>query len=319
MATSIIGPPPHSPGILPRQKPPLRRLLTIAFLPTADRISRPVLRLTEAARAVAGGRLDQRVEAAGSAELGELAASFNRMAARLESSFAELEERVEDRTAELRRATEAAEAANRAKTDFLSTVSREVRTPLAAILGYADLSAEAEPTPDEKALCLRTIRDNGELLEHLVGDLLDINRIEAGKLQIEPTTCELAELLTQLESSFRPRAEEKELDFEIVAGARLPWRFVADPVRLRQVVSNLLANAIQYTERGRVTLTVESEPPGTDETMLVFRVADTGPGIPDADLKRLFRRFTCLRGDRPRHSSARASGWVSPSPASFAT
>jgi signal transduction histidine kinase/ActR/RegA family two-component response regulator len=229
----------------------------------ARAVSRPVRRLTRASGAIAGGRLDRRVETAGVAELGELARSFNRMAARLGRSFEELEARVAARTAELSRAKEAADAANRAKGDFLATVSHELRQPLAAILGYAELLAEgggpeagAGLAGEEAARALATIRDNGEHLGRLVDDLLDLEAIEAGRLEIEPVECDLAELLTQLHDGAAPRARARGLALAVAAEGFLPRRFTAGALRLRQVLANLLTNAVKYTERGGVTLTV---------------------------------------------------------------
>ena len=279
-----------------------------AAVAVARAVSEPVRRLTRASRAIAGGRLDRRVETAGVAELGDLARSFNRMASRLGRSFEELEARVAARTAELARAKEAADAANRAKGDFLATVSHELRQPLAAILGYADLLAEGgDAGPrlgrEEAARALATIRDHGEHLGRLVDDLLDLEAIAAGRLELEPAECDLAELLGQLHDGAAPRARARGLTLAVAAEGRLPRRFTAGRLRLRQVLANLLDNAVKYTERGGVTLAVRgaaadaggsaSEP---ERTTLRFEVADTGPGIAELDRERLFRPFTRLGG-----------------------
>jgi len=277
-----------------------------AAVAIARAVSLPVRRLTRASREIAGGRLDRRVEAGRVEELGDLARSFNRMATRLGRSFEELEARVAARTAELRGAKEAADAANRAKGDFLATVSHELRQPLAAILGYAELLAEggaeglARPGGEEAARALATIRDNGEYLARLVDDLLDLEAIEAGRLELEEEACDLAELLTQLHDSAAPRARARGLTLALAAEGRLPRRFTACRLRLRQVLANLLTNAVKFTERGGVTLTVRSAVGGEGgdraRAVLAFEVADTGPGIPEQDHERLFRPFTRLGG-----------------------
>lgn len=279
----------------------------------ARAVSEPVRRLTRASGAIAGGRLDRRVETAGVAELGDLARSFNRMAARLGRTFGELEARVAARTAELSRAKEAADAANRAKGDFLATVSHELRQPLTAILGYAELLAEGGPRngpgggsdveAGEAARALATIRDNGQHLARLVDDLLDLEAIEAGRLELELAECDLAELLARLHAAVAPRARARGLELTVTAEGRLPRRFTAGRLRLRQVLVNLLTNAVKYTERGRVALTVrrasgagEAGAGDPERTALCFEVADTGPGIPEHERGRLFDPFTRLGG-----------------------
>lgn len=280
-------------------------LATGLGLVTSRWIARPVLRLNEASKALARGRWDHQVEARGVAEVEELAASFNWMAGELREAFEELESRVEQRTAELREAKEAADAANRAKSRFLADASHELRTPLASILGYLDLLHERD-LPADAAAWIGTIRRNGKHLDRLLADLLDIGRIEAGRLELHVKPCNLAELLASLSSDFGPLAAERALRLDIATQNWLPWRFDADPVRLRQVLSNLLSNAIKYTQQGRVTLTVESarQPAapetfavaaeGPESTTLAFVVEDTGIGISAADCERLFQRFTRL-------------------------
>ncbi len=276
-------------------------LATALGLWTSRWIARPILRLNEASRAIAAGRLEARVEESGARELGDLARSFNVMAGQLAGSFGELEARVGQRTAELEQAKEAAEVANRAKTRFLANISHEIRTPLASVLGYVELLRDRRQSAEEADLYLKTIRDSGGHLNRLLCDLLDVSRIEAGRLELDVGTCQLAELLAYLSSAFEPPARERGLAFDVVTENRLPWRFSADVMRLRQILSNLLSNAVKYTDRGHVRLTVECDPQSGEavagdetsgEAVLTFSVTDTGAGISEEDQQRLFQRFT---------------------------
>ena len=265
---------------------------------TARWISLPILRLREASRALAGGSLDHQVAGGGIDELEDLAEAFNSMATQLQVSFAELEKRVEERTAQFQEAKEEADSANQAKTRFLANISHEIRSPLGAILGYVDLIEDRATSPDERRRYLRTIRRAGNHLSRLLGDLLDISRIEAGRLELNERTCELADVLADLASAFEPQAAEKGLSLRTRLAGWLPWRFATDPTRLRQILSNLLGNALRYTDRGGVTLSVTS--PGIEageeraEATLSFEVQDTGVGIRPEDQERLFQRFTQL-------------------------
>ena len=311
-------------------------IATVFGWQTSYLIAGPILRLSEASKAVAGGSLAQRVAVGGVRELRDLAGSFNRMTRQLQGAFDELEARVEERTAELQEAKEAAVAGSRAKSQFLANISHEIRTPLGAILGYADLlrsdaslASKSGRSDDEAALYLSAIRHQGSHLDQLLRDLLDLSRIEAGRLELDPQSCELASLLDELVAVFEPQARERGLALVIETETWLPWQFVADAVRVRQILSNLLSNAIKYTEEGRVSLTVTSDrEPATEEvvegsptasgggptlasrevvegspaaagggTTLTFRVEDTGVGINEADQQRLFHRFTQL--ERP--------------------
>ncbi|MCH9649420.1 MAG: response regulator [Deltaproteobacteria bacterium] len=282
-------------------------LLALLFgVLTSRWISRPIQRLNEASQAIARGEKQPPVSVGRIRELSDLASSFDRMGDQLRASFQELETRVDLRTEELKSAVAEADAANQAKTRFLANISHEIRTPLAAILGYVELLSADRTSPEEAAGFLKTIRSNGAHLSHLLGDLLDISRIEADRLDLDVKGCELAELLADLSSAFEARAKERGLTLRIRADSFLPWSFTADPTRLRQILSNLLSNAIRYTEEGTVTLSVRSDASGPEispeesagsgpaETRLTFVVEDTGVGIRPVDQERLFQRFTQL-------------------------
>jgi signal transduction histidine kinase/ActR/RegA family two-component response regulator len=183
----------------------------------------------------------------------------------------------------------AAEAASRAKSDFLATMSHEIRTPLNGILGMAQAMQRDDLQPAQKER-LRVIRRSGETLLSLLNDALDFSQIEAGKLRLEPTEFDMEHLTRGAVATFGPLAAAKGLAFDFTIDDAAKGRFRGDPVRVRQILYNLAANALKFTDRGRVAVAVSRSPDG-----LVLEVVDTGVGIAPERIEGLFDKF--VQGD----------------------
>jgi signal transduction histidine kinase/ActR/RegA family two-component response regulator len=180
---------------------------------------------------------------------------------------------------------EAAEAANAAKSNFLATMSHEIRTPLNGVLGMAQAMSSEELTEGQREQ-LAVIRQSGEALLALLNDMLDLSKIEAGRLELERAEFDLGELISAAHSAFGAIAARKGLVFELAVARSAAGRYVGDPTRVRQIIYNLISNALKFTDSGKVTVTADRE--GAD---LRLTVADTGVGIPTARLGDLFERF----------------------------
>ena len=193
----------------------------------------------------------------------------------------------------LQRALEDAESATEAKNQFLANISHEIRTPLGAIIGFADFISDPSQTKSENRECAKTIKRNGEQLLSLVDELLDISKVETAHLQIEKTKFSLSDTLKDISSLMGFKAREKGLTLEFAREGRIPHFIKTDPTRLRQILLNVIGNAIKFTERGRVKVTIRSAFPlvETDPARLIFEVEDSGIGLTEQQAARLFQPF----------------------------
>jgi signal transduction histidine kinase/ActR/RegA family two-component response regulator len=194
----------------------------------------------------------------------------------------------------LEEARTAADAANEAKSNFLANMSHEIRTPMTAVVGYADLLAEPGRSDAERGEWVSVIRRNARHLLELINDILDLSKIEAGKMTLESTPCDPRQIINDVLAMMRPRALEKHIRLQLEQESQLPAEINADPLRLRQVLANLVGNAIKFTEAGEVTVHVECEAciSGGGFGDLHIAVRDTGIGMSQEQIGRLFRPFT---------------------------
>ncbi len=270
----------------------------------ANRLIHPISQITTAAKAIANGQLDRRVEIERQDELGSLATSFNQMAKRLKISFKELEHRVRKRTAELNKAKETAETANQTKDKFLARISHELRSPLNSIISYATILQDRPDLISNQAKGLRIIRESGIHLLNLIEDILDFSKVKVGKIEINPSYINWHSFLDGIEGMAEMWAEEKKLTFECEVDSDIAPGIWADEKRLRQILINLLNNAIKFTKKGKIILTVsllqETEDTSAANPLpqqeIRFEVIDTGVGISPRHLQKIFQPFEQVNG-----------------------
>jgi signal transduction histidine kinase/ActR/RegA family two-component response regulator/HPt (histidine-containing phosphotransfer) domain-containing protein len=201
----------------------------------------------------------------------------------------------------LRETKRAAEAANEAKSTFLANMSHEIRTPMMAVLGYADLMLEPGQTVSDRLNHVNVIRRNGQHLLTVINDILDLSKIEAGQMRVERVPFSPCQVLCELASTMRVRATERKLQFRVHVEGNIPRTVRSDPTRLRQILINLVGNAIKFTEAGWVRVTAALlDPADVANPRLCFRVCDSGIGMTAGQVERLFRPFGQADGSTTR-------------------
>ena len=279
-------------------------LLTVAFgvamaLLLGRNIVGPVRRLTGVAEQVAAGDLSARAAVESHDEIGVLATSINTMTRRLSETI----DHLKTSFVEAQRAKSAAETANRAKSTFLANMSHELRTPLNGILGYAQILRRDKSLGARQLAGVNVIQRSGEHLLTLINDVLDFAKIEAGKVELYAADVPLAKFVGLIGEFISVKAAEKGLGFVCDIAADLPSGVRTDERRLRQVLLNLLANAVKFTDRGQVRLRVSF----SRRSRLRFEVQDTGIGIAEDQFECIFQPFE-QAGEAPRRSGGAGLG-----------
>ena len=263
------------------------------------KITLPITRLTDAMSLSGSGDLDSHVNVDSGDEIGLLTETFNEMVDKLRETTisrdafaAEVLERKKAQKEEIR-AKEAAEEASRVKGEFLANMSHEIRTPMTTILGMAEILSESELKEEELAY-VNILKDAGDSLIRIINDILDLSKIESGKMQLEEIDYDLRDELKKIISIFKEKAQSKGLNLIMVVDPNIPETLIGDPIRLRQILINLLGNALKFTDKGKVELSAHCEraDAGADHCKLIFSVSDTGIGIEETTLEKIFHDFS---------------------------
>ena len=285
-------------------------VMILAILPATHfsrRLVLPIQILIDNLRRVRDGDLSTPPRANAQGELRELEQALRDMVGALDEAQAELQQNVDQATQDLRETLETIEIQNieldmarkealkasQIKSEFLANMSHEIRTPLNGIIGFTRL-LERSPLSERQSDYLDTIRKSAESLLSIINDILDFSKIEAGKLSLEHVPLDLHDLIEDVQTMLAPMAQDKGLEQAAIIYSDVPTRLIGDPLRIRQVLTNLVSNAIKFTERGSVVVRAMLEEERGAEAIIKVAITDTGNGLPREVQKNLFNAFTQL-------------------------
>lgn len=266
-------------------------IVLAAGLLLGAKIANPIIHMSEIAKKIAKGEMNQRIEATTNDEVGELAKNLKEMQSSLKNHIQNLDKLVANRTTDLQKAMKIAEHASQAKSDFIANMSHELRTPLNGIIGFAELTLATDSNEKHREYSDHIIAESEALLT-LINEILDHAKIEAGKLTLDNVPFDIEQMLEQVISGMALRAHKKGLTFKLKLDDDIPRKLVGDPNRLRQVLVNLIGNALKFTEEGSVHLNVSLQENLPIGPKLHFAVQDTGIGISVDDQKTIFDSFS---------------------------
>ncbi len=273
---------------------------------TTRLLARPLARLQSGISSVENSRLEPIEVSQTGDEIQFLGESFNRMIEALASSKKQinehqelLEKRIQERTARLEQAMRTAEKASEAKSEFLANVSHDLRTPMNGVIGMLDIALDQDLSEEVREQLQTAHRCACSLLT-LLNDILDMSKIEAGRMSLEKIPFDMRMLLADCVKSQQPKAAENRVELRFEVSPDIPEQVVGDPLRIRQILWNLIGNAVKFTEDGTVTVSVEPLPGQEGPSMLEVKVQDTGTGIPADKLLSIFDKFNQADGSVSR-------------------
>ncbi len=257
---------------------------------TARHLTRPLLKMRTAIKEIEQGKLDTIIDTDSLGEIGELEVGINHMVTSLRSARDSLENNVELQNTELVRAQKEALEASRIKSEFIANMSHEIRTPMNGIVGFTNLLLETDVTHLQRNY-LTTIQKSTLNLLNLVNNILDFSRLDAGQLQLESVAFDIRDSIEEVLTIMSPLVHAKKIEFAALIEENVPHKIISDPLRFKQIMINLVSNAVKFTDKGEVIIHVTVEKTTANLTTLRISIKDTGIGISSANQKLIFTAF----------------------------